>query len=251
MSVNHSLSISVCWLLLVALWPVCNAHDMTRDDRRARLGQAGRWLREQRERHGFTRAVDFARALGVDASLVSNYERGVNAVDDERARKIADVLGLDEVAVRRGLNLWTPSVPAAHEMVSAALQELGESEAWAAQASGLDADRWHRIAEGEDRGTPIELARMARAVGVQSFRLRAAGHAEVANAVQDLELDEKYGDKSNQELLDESEQIAQEVQAALRNLGRDLDARQKRVLQRWAQNLIETLAEFDRRNEAS
>lgn len=39
---------------------------------------------------------------------VSSYERGINAVDDERADVIARVLGMDITAVRRGLGLWVP-----------------------------------------------------------------------------------------------------------------------------------------------
>lgn len=39
---------------------------------------------------------------------VSSYERGVNAVDDERAETIAGAFGMDVVEVRRGLGLWVP-----------------------------------------------------------------------------------------------------------------------------------------------
>jgi transcriptional regulator with XRE-family HTH domain len=78
------------------------------NDRRSRLVAAGGWLREQRERRGYHKAIDFARALGVDASLVSNYERGVTSVPDDRAEQIAEVLGMDVIEVRRNLGLWVP-----------------------------------------------------------------------------------------------------------------------------------------------
>lgn len=82
---------------------------MTRDEKRDRLREAGNWLRHQRERRGFTRPADFARALNVDRSLVSNWENGKNSVTDERADQIAEVLGMDIIEVRRGLGLWVPS----------------------------------------------------------------------------------------------------------------------------------------------
>jgi transcriptional regulator with XRE-family HTH domain len=87
----------------------CNTSVMTIDDRRERLAQAGEWLREQRVRRGITTAVEFANRLGVDKALVSNYERGVSEVSDERAKKISEVLGIDEIEVRRNLGLWVPA----------------------------------------------------------------------------------------------------------------------------------------------
>src|SRR5262245_23597320 len=56
--------------------------------RRNGLEEAGRWLRRARERRGYRTAADFARALQVDQSLVSRYERGLSAVGDERAEQI-------------------------------------------------------------------------------------------------------------------------------------------------------------------
>jgi transcriptional regulator with XRE-family HTH domain len=81
--------------------------------RRDRLEAAGRWLRHARERHGYQTAADFARALQVDQSLVSRYERGISAVGDERAEQIAQVLRMDIVDVRSGLGLWVPRESAA------------------------------------------------------------------------------------------------------------------------------------------
>jgi transcriptional regulator with XRE-family HTH domain len=76
--------------------------------KRDRLEAAGRWLRGARERRGYRTAADFARALQVDQSLVSRYERGVSAVGDERAEQIAHLLRMDIVDVRSGLGLWVP-----------------------------------------------------------------------------------------------------------------------------------------------
>jgi transcriptional regulator with XRE-family HTH domain len=70
--------------------------------------EAGRWLREQRRRRGFETVGAFARALGVDPSRVSNYERGDGRVPDERADQIAELLRMDVIHVRRNLGLWTP-----------------------------------------------------------------------------------------------------------------------------------------------
>lgn len=96
-----------------------------------RLEAAGRWLRRARERRGYQTAADFARALHVDQSLISRYERGINEVGDERAEQIAEVLGMPIIQVRRGLGLWVPPESAAHERGptkadDAELQELIE-----------------------------------------------------------------------------------------------------------------------------
>jgi len=81
--------------------------------RRDQLEAAGRWLRGARERRGYQTAADFARALQVDQSLISRYERGLSAVGDERAEQIAQVLRMDIVDVRSGLGLWVPRASAA------------------------------------------------------------------------------------------------------------------------------------------
>jgi transcriptional regulator with XRE-family HTH domain len=76
--------------------------------RRDRLEAAGRWLHRARERRGYRTAADFARALQVDQSLISRYERGISEVGDERAEQIARVLRMDIIEVRSGLGLWVP-----------------------------------------------------------------------------------------------------------------------------------------------
>jgi len=85
----------------------CDTDLMSRD-RLAQRAQAGAWLREQRERRGYATAAAFASALGIDKSLVSNYETGRTAVPDDRAERIAEVLGMDIIEVRRRLGLWVP-----------------------------------------------------------------------------------------------------------------------------------------------
>jgi transcriptional regulator with XRE-family HTH domain len=99
--------------------------------KRDRLEAAGRWLRGARERRGYQTAADFSRALHVDQSLISRYERGINEVGDERAEQIAEVLGMDIIQVRRGLGLWVPpesATPQARPATAddAELQELIE-----------------------------------------------------------------------------------------------------------------------------
>lgn len=81
--------------------------------RRDRLEAAGGWLRRARERRGYRTAADFARALQVDQSLISRYERGISEVGDERAEQIAGLLHMDIIDVRSGLGLWVPRESAA------------------------------------------------------------------------------------------------------------------------------------------
>lgn len=89
----------------------CDTFPMTDDERRDRLVSAGRWLRQERQRRGYPTAAAFARALGIDKGLISNYETGRTAVPDERAERIADVFGMDILEVRRNLGLWVPDEP--------------------------------------------------------------------------------------------------------------------------------------------
>lgn len=84
----------------------CNTRCVSR--KRERQEAAGRWLRDHREQRGYKTIGQFARALGVDQSMISRYERGVSEIDDERAEQIAEVLGMDLIDVRRGLGLWVP-----------------------------------------------------------------------------------------------------------------------------------------------
>lgn len=76
-------------------------------DRRRQLEEAGRWLRTAREQHG-SNVRRFAAELDVTTQAVYNWESGKNAVDDDRANRIAKVLSMDIIEVRRNLGLWTP-----------------------------------------------------------------------------------------------------------------------------------------------
>lgn len=84
----------------------CNPLGMTskRDQKEA----AGRWLRQAREKRGFTTASALARRMGVSESMVSRIETGLSAATDERAEQIAEALGMNIVDVRRNLGLWVP-----------------------------------------------------------------------------------------------------------------------------------------------
>ena len=77
------------------------------NERREKLARAGAWLRRSRSRR-YPKAADFARALDIGTSLLSRYETGSSEVPDDRAEDIADVLGLDVIAVRRGREKWVP-----------------------------------------------------------------------------------------------------------------------------------------------
>jgi transcriptional regulator with XRE-family HTH domain len=92
--------------------------------RRDQLEAAGRWLRGARERRGYQTAADFARALQVDQSLISRYERGISAVGDERAEQIAQVLRMDIVDARRGLGLWVPRESGSRAAHPAAVDDM-------------------------------------------------------------------------------------------------------------------------------
>lgn len=128
----------------------------------------------------------------------------------------------------------------------------------AARRADLSDSRWRQIVQGFQvvSGTPVPfhapaetIARMATVVGLTSIDLRAAGRSDAADALQDLLLDEKYGDKTNEELRAETIEIAREVAETVRRLGLDLDARQDRVLRRWARRLIEDLIDEEASGE--
>lgn len=72
-----------------------------------RLLRAGEWLREARTNRGLTGA-ELAELVETSPQNISNYERGVTSVSDDKAAKIATALGLDEITTRRNLGLWVP-----------------------------------------------------------------------------------------------------------------------------------------------
>lgn len=140
------------------------------------------------------------------------------------------------------------------QLLEGARSKSGLSQNEAARRAGASGTTWRNIIRGYAEhggnrvpfaGSPKRVAEMARAVGAQSFELREAGRADAANALHDIELEEKHPGKTASEIDDESETIAAEVREMLQRQGRDLDARQRRVLFRWARNLLETLDEFE------
>lgn len=94
----------------------CDTVGMTSEDPRERRAKAGQWLRDRRQRAGYRTAAEFARALGIDKGLVSNYETGRSDVPDDRAERIAEVLGIDIITVRRHFGLWVPKEAAGSVM---------------------------------------------------------------------------------------------------------------------------------------
>ncbi|MCK9929994.1 helix-turn-helix domain-containing protein [Frankia sp. Mgl5] len=75
--------------------------------RARRLREGGHWLREQREQRGWT-GRHLASLVGITPTQISNYERGKDGIDDERAEGIARALNMNIIDVRRGLGLWLP-----------------------------------------------------------------------------------------------------------------------------------------------
>jgi transcriptional regulator with XRE-family HTH domain len=76
--------------------------------RQERLRAAGTWLRTQRELRGWS-GSDLARQLKINQTRVSAYERGQYEVPNEVAERLAIVLNLPIIDVRRNLGLWVPS----------------------------------------------------------------------------------------------------------------------------------------------
>lgn len=93
-------------------------------DRRDRLEEAGKWLRQQRRRK-YSTAAAFARVLEVDSSQISNYERGMHEVPAERIPVIASALGVEEIQVWRGLQRPMPaSTQDPRDTITRELREL-------------------------------------------------------------------------------------------------------------------------------
>lgn len=80
----------------------------TREQRQERLRAAGTWLRDQRQRRGWS-GSELARRLGVNQVRVSAYERGRYEVPADLTGRVAEVLALPHIEVRRGLGHWVPA----------------------------------------------------------------------------------------------------------------------------------------------
>lgn len=74
----------------------------------------GDWLRQQMERRQLT-THDVARATGLRDQAVYYWLTGRTAPKDEAAGKLAELLGVPEVEVRRRFGLWIPSEQDGHE----------------------------------------------------------------------------------------------------------------------------------------
>lgn len=72
----------------------------------------GEWLREQLERRQLT-TRDVAAAVGLRDQAVYYWLTGKTSPKDEAAAKLAELLDVPEVEVRKRFGLWVPEVPAA------------------------------------------------------------------------------------------------------------------------------------------
>lgn len=120
-----------------------------------------------------------------------------------------------------------------------------------AEAARMAPDRWRSIIGGVHHALPAELARMAQAVGVQTFQLRRAGRADAADALQDLEIEEAHGDKSRAEIEAEADEIVEEMMEAIRKRRLDRDPGKMRVVRKVLRGLAETLADSPEEHNAS
>jgi transcriptional regulator with XRE-family HTH domain len=78
------------------------------EERMARLAPGARWLCAQRERRGWS-GRELARRAGVGQDRISAYENAQDRPSEAFARKLAEVLGLPETEVWRGLQLPLPA----------------------------------------------------------------------------------------------------------------------------------------------
>ncbi len=69
--------------------------------------EAGAWLRRQREARGKS-VRDIANALGISTQSIYGWEAGDSAPDGENGDKLAAVLNLDVLDLRRRYGLWVP-----------------------------------------------------------------------------------------------------------------------------------------------
>lgn len=68
---------------------------------------AGAWLTRQMERRSIG-VQQLADALGVTGKTIYYWRDDKATVSEERIPRLAEVLGLTEIATRRGLGYWVP-----------------------------------------------------------------------------------------------------------------------------------------------
>lgn len=147
----------------------CHAMLVVMLSKREQQEAAGRWLRAMRERRGFKTADAFARRIEVSGSLLSRYETGISGVPDDKAEKIAEVLGMDIIEVRRNLGLWVPpqdpsdageppatlSIPSDEELLAMVPAAIAERDRGNPESYNLLMFVWHtRHPEQRDTTKP-------------------------------------------------------------------------------------------------
>lgn len=83
---------------------------------------AGEWLRREMERRSIT-THDVAEAVGLRDQAVYYWLTGRTSPKDDAAGKLAELLGIPEVEVRRRFGMWVPDDKAA-DLPPAELEEL-------------------------------------------------------------------------------------------------------------------------------
>lgn len=242
---------------------------MSRKLDRARVA---RYVEARRGVIGLTQR-ELAERAGVDIKTINNLESGERwpqvktraAVERELQWSTGDLLRIAEgneptsvrtVPATAGLAAMTATAQgvvrsAEVGLIRSALQRIGETDAWAAARAGVTELRWRQVTNGTVTADATELARMASAVGLWSGEIRKAGRADVANRMQDLELDEKYGDKTAAELDAESFEILERIKRAIEHKRDGLDETDQRIVDDQATGLAKALAAFRRRRDAS
>jgi transcriptional regulator with XRE-family HTH domain len=96
------------------------------DEERERARKGGEWLRQERQRRGYETGVEFAAELGIKQARLSTYENGLHIVEVSVARRIAEVFGVTEWEVWRGLQLPLPREVADEEAIARAFEVAPE-----------------------------------------------------------------------------------------------------------------------------
>lgn len=131
----------------------------------------------------------------------------------------------------------------------------------AARRAEISDSRWRQICQGYQmvNGNPVPIkpapaetiARMARVVGVAGFQLREKGRPDAADALQEIENEERFAGKTTGQILVETEEISEALIELMRKKGLDLSSRQKEDLVAWSKLFATGMNEMQRRNDAS